>query len=85
MSYSVEKLIEEWLAENECEDGKDIELSESPQDLVNLIQPERISRLSYMGPDGACSRYKISDTLKLVLMPPRLENMILYLNKLDAP
>jgi hypothetical protein len=57
------------VAENECEDGKYTELSEPPQDFVNLVsvQPERISRLSYMGPDGECSRYKISDTLKLDL------------------
>ncbi len=34
-----------------------------------------------MGPDGNDSRYKISDTLKFVLMPPRFENMVLYLNR----
>ena len=70
------------VAEDDCEEGKDIKLPEPPRTLANFesVHPARISRLSYMGPDGECSRYKISDTLKLVLMPPRLENMILYLN-----
>ena len=36
-----------------------------------------------MGPDGYDSRYKISNTLKLVLMPPRFENMVLYLNSFE--
>jgi hypothetical protein len=54
-------------------------------DELRKIRPDRISHLSYMGPDGMCadrqgSRYKISDTLKYVLMPPRFENMVLYLN-----
>jgi hypothetical protein len=38
-----------------------------------------------MGPDGEDSRYKISDTLKYALMPPRFENMVLYLNNFDPP
>ena len=49
------------------------------------IRSKRMSHLSYMGPDGNDSRYKISDTLKFVLMPPRFENMVLYLNNFDAP
>ena len=49
------------------------------------IRSKRISHLYYMGPDGDNSRYKISNTLKLVLMPPRFENMVLYLNSFDPP
>lgn len=46
---------------------------------LRRIRPERISHLDYRGPNG--DRYKISETLKLVLMPPRFENMVLYLNE----
>jgi hypothetical protein len=59
------------------------QLEEITPDALRGIRSERISHLWYMGPDGNDSRYKISDTLKLVLMPPRFENMVLYLN--DPP
>jgi hypothetical protein len=54
-------------------------------DTLRDIRSKRISHLSYMGPDGNDSRYKISNTLKFVLMPPRFENMVLYLNSFDPP
>jgi hypothetical protein len=54
-------------------------------DTLKASRPERISHLSYKGPDGTDSRYKISDTLKLILMPPRFETMVMYLNQFDPP
>jgi len=54
----------------------------TPENL-RAIRSKRISHLSYKGPDG--DRYRISDTLKLVLMPPRFENMVLYLNRFTPP
>jgi hypothetical protein len=60
-------------------------MSEVNLDELRKIRSERISHLSYTGPDGCDSRYKISNTLKLVLMPPRFENMVLYLNNFDPP
>ena len=75
------------VSEIETETGDDKEvfdfsgLDKITPDALRNIRPDRISHLSYMGPDGECSRYRISDTLKRVLMPPRFENMVLYLNR----
>ena len=73
----------------ECGTDKEVsDLAKLPEvnlDELREIRSERISHLSYMGPDGNDSRYKISDTLKLVLMPARFENMVLYLNSFDPP
>jgi hypothetical protein len=52
---------------------------------LRKIRHKRISHLSYIGPGGLGSRYRISETLKLVLMPPRFENMVLYLNSFPLP
>ena len=79
------------VSEMETETGEEIGVSNfanleitTPGELRS-IRPDRISRLSYMGPDGRNSRYRISETLKRVLMPPRFDNMVLYLNQFDAP
>jgi hypothetical protein len=61
------------------------DLPEVSLDELQKIRSKRISHLSYMGPDGDDSRHKISNTLKFVLMPPRFENMVLYLNQFDLP
>ena len=61
------------------------ELKVITPDTLFGIRSKRISHLSYKGPDGNDTRYKISNTLKLVLMPPRFENMVLYLNSFDPP
>jgi hypothetical protein len=80
------------VSENEPgESGKDKDVFDLAKlkiitpDTLRDIRGKRISHLSYMGPDGNDSRYKISDTLKFVLMPPRLENMALYLNQFPPP
>ena len=62
-----------------------VELKRITPQALREFRSERISHLDYMGPDGHDSRYKISNTLKLVLMPPRFENMVLYLNNFDPP
>lgn len=79
------------VSENETEDGADSDIFDlarlnaiTPEELRRR-RPERISHLSYRGPDGEKKRYRISETLKLLLMPPRFENMVLYLNEFDAP
>ena len=79
------------VSENAFEAGADSDTF----DLATLsaITPEelrkkrckRISHLNYKGPDGEKGRYKISETLKFLLLPPRFENMVLYLNQFDAP
>jgi hypothetical protein len=76
------------VSEMEFEDGEDgntFDLSTlkavTPSEL-RKIRPKRLPHLSYRGPDG--ERYRISDTLKYLLMPPRFENMVLYLNQFDA-
>jgi hypothetical protein len=79
------------VSERERESGRDKDvfdlasLDKITLDTLRDIRSKRISHLSYMGPDGMGpdgkgSRYRISDTLKFVLMPPRFENMVLYLN-----
>ena len=80
------------VSENEPgESGKDkdvfdlAELKIVTPDTLRDIRSKRMSHLCYMGPDGNDSRYKISNTLKFVLMPPRFENMVLYLNSFDPP
>lgn len=76
------------VSEVEVERGKDNEVSSDfgrleriTPDTLRRIRSSRISHLDYEGPDGEGKRYRISNTLKLVLMPPRFENMILYLNE----
>jgi hypothetical protein len=73
----------------ECGANEDvIDLGDLPRislEELRRIRPERISHLSYMGPGGLGSRYRISETLKLVLIPPRFENMVLYLNNFPLP
>jgi hypothetical protein len=56
----------------------------TPEEL-RIKRPKRISHLNYRGPDGEKGRYRISETLKFLLLPPRFENMVLYLNQFDAP
>jgi hypothetical protein len=76
------------VSENEPgESGEDKDVFDLAQldmitpDTLRNIRSKRMSHLGYMGPDGEDSRYKISDTLKFVLMPPRFENMVFYLNQ----
>jgi hypothetical protein len=79
------------VSEIETETGEDKEvfdfanLGKITPERLGSIRPRRTSHLNYMGPDGGKSRYRISDTLKLVLMPPRFENMVLYLNQFPPP
>jgi hypothetical protein len=80
------------VSENEPgESGKDkdvfdlAKLSAITLETLRDIRDNRMSHLSYMGPDGNDSRYKISNTLKFVLMPPRFEIMVLYLNQFPPP
>ena len=75
----------ETLADSEVLDLREANLETiTPQKLIDL-RPKRITHLSYRGPDGDNTRYKISDTLKFLLVPPRYENMVLYLNEFDPP
>jgi hypothetical protein len=77
------------VSEKEFEEGADSDTFDlgtlnaiTPAEL-RRIRPKRISHLSYSGLDG--ERYRISETLKFLLLPPRFENMVLYLNQFDAP
>ncbi len=79
------------VSEEETENGTDSEVFDLAKlKVITLpelikIRPERISHLRYSGPGSNNKRYRISETLKLLLMPPRFENMVLYLNEFDPP
>ena len=82
------------VSELEYEDGDDDKVAPLPPALslqsLRASQPERKSHIGFkgpdgLGPDGKGTRYKISDTLKLILLPPRFENMVLYLSQFNAP
>lgn len=79
------------VSEEETEKGTDSEVFDLAKlKVITLpelikIRPERISHLSYRGPGSNNKRYRISETLKLLLMQPRFENMVLYLNEFAAP
>jgi len=79
------------VSEEEIETGTDSEVFDLARlDVITLqelikIRPKRISHLDYRGPGHDNKRYKISETLKFLLIPPRFENMVLYLNELDPP
>jgi hypothetical protein len=79
------------VSESETEDGADKEvfdlggLPAISLEQLRTIRPKRLLHLDYRGPDGSKTRYKISETLKVLLMSPRFENMVLYLNQFDAP
>jgi len=81
------------VSEEETEEGEDSKVFDlTPHEItleeLRKIRPERISHLDYRGPkgpNGKSTRYKISETLKYLLLPPRFENMVLYLNKFAAP
>ena len=84
------------VSELEYEDGEDDKVALLPRDLslqsLRARQPERKSHIDFKGPDWGphCKdnmgtnhkgcRYRISDTLKSILLPPRFENMVLYLS-----
>lgn len=84
------------VSELEYEDGENDEVAPLPPHLslqsLRASQPQRKSHIGFMGPDCKGTnhqdkdcRYRISDTLKLILLPPRFENMVLYLNQFSAP
>jgi hypothetical protein len=82
------------VTERESEIGEDAKLAVLPStrslESLRAHRIQRTSHLSFMGPDGLGpdkkgTRYKISETLKLILLPPRLETMVLYLNNFNEP
>jgi hypothetical protein len=77
------------VTELETETGKDGQLVPPDPSLrfddLNEIRQRRLSHLSFRGPDGANSRYKISDALKLLFIPQRYKLMMSYLNGVDKP
>ena len=82
------------VSELEYEDGDDDKVAPLPPALslqsLRASQPQRKSHIGFkgpdgLGPDGKGTRYKISDTLKLILLPPRFENMVLYLSQFNVP
>lgn len=81
------------VSELEYENGEDYTVTPLPPDLSlqSLIanRPQRKSHIGFKGPDcedpNHKCRYRISDTLKLILLPPRFENMVLYLSQFNAP
>jgi hypothetical protein len=70
------------VTERETETGEDDKLADPSLDLTE-IRLRRISHLSFKGPDGCNSRYKISDALKLLFLPQRYQVMLAYLNEVD--
>ena len=78
------------MTEREYERGEDDKLKPLPSGELTLkslkaIRPDRRSHLSFKGPDCMGNdrkdcRFEISNTLKHVLLPPRFELMVLYLN-----
>ena len=82
------------VTETKYESGEDDKLASLPSklDLESLksIRPKRRSHLDFKGPDCMGNdrkdcRFMISNTLKHVLLPPRFELMVLYLNDFDPP
>jgi hypothetical protein len=85
------------VSELEYEDGEDDKVAPLPPDLslqsLRASQSQRKSHIDFRGPDWRpdCKgtdkhcRYRISNTLKFILLPPRFENMVLYLNRFGAP